>query len=90
MAMIFSEEIRSFAQENVPVPSFKVNSLCKMSVFMNRKHKHTRRGWGEGAVIGKIENEFHSGKFALSRAEMLVNNGLCVGQPPRYFLPVRL
>ena len=40
------------------------------------------RNFQKSAPFGQI--------FALSRAKMLANNGLCAGQPPRFFLLVRL
>ena len=54
---------------------------------MNRIHKRTRRGRGGGGSSTTLEKFSKKptalGKnFALSRANMLVNNGLCVGRPP--------
>ena len=59
-------------------------------------HKCMRRGArGGGAVAPRLWRDFQKSSpfgqiFAPSRARVSANNGLCVGPPPRFILPVRL
>ena len=76
--------------------SFHVMCFLEVQVKGNIIHKRTRRGAGGGAVAPpqlwrNFQKSVTFGQiFAFSRAKMLANNGLCVGPPPRFFLPVRL
>ena len=54
----------------------------------NTTQKRTRRGGGGAAGGGSPQLWRNFQKVSSSRANMLANYGLCVGQPPRFFLPV--
>ena len=86
---------------NSPVlwPEFQIAATVKVGVgrviklFYTLNHKCTRQGVGGGSPHfwkDFLKSTPLGQNFALRLAKILVNNWLCVRQPPRFFLRVRL
>ena len=81
----------NFSRSDLYIPWWKHVHICVPLIKLSAYEA------GGGGVAPQLWRNFQKlaptpfgQNFTLSGAKMLVTNGLCVGQPPRFFLPVRL